>query len=54
MYAAYQLCGAEALPMIEAGAFALAAGIIGVVAAVCVLPGLLRYGVRRNVPPENP
>ena len=53
IYAEYQLCGLEQLPAIIAGAFATGAGVIGVVAAVCVLPGLLRCGIWRDVHPDN-
>jgi hypothetical protein len=48
IYARYQLCGLEQMPALIAGAFAFGAGIIGLVSAGCVLPGLLRSGFRRN------
>ncbi len=53
MYSEYQLCGIEQMPAIIAGVFAFAAGIIGLVSAVCVLPGLVRCGIWRNVPRET-
>lgn len=53
MYAKYQLCGLEQMPATIAGAFALGAGIIGLVSAVCVLPGLLSAGIWRNVTTEG-
>jgi hypothetical protein len=45
MYSEYELCGIEQLPASIAGVFAFAAGIIGLVSVVCVLPGLLRCGI---------
>jgi hypothetical protein len=53
MYSGYELCGIEQLPAFIASVFAFAAGIIGLVAAVCVLPGLVRCGIWRNVPTEQ-
>jgi len=53
LYAKYQLCGLEEMPVALAGAFALGAGIIGLVAAVCVLPGLLRGGIWREAPQKT-
>ena len=49
IYAKYQLCGLEQMPATIAAAFAFGAGMIGLVAAVCVLPGLLRSGIWLNV-----
>lgn len=54
IYAKYQLCGLEQMPAMITGAFACGAGIIGLVAAVCVLPGLLRYGVWRSTESPEP
>ena len=48
IYAKYQLCGLEQMPAMIAGAFAFGAGIIGLVAAVSVLPGLLQCGIWRT------
>lgn len=45
VYVKYQLCGLEQMPAAIAGAFAMGAGIVGIIAAVCVLPGLLRWGL---------
>jgi hypothetical protein len=45
IYAKYQFCGLEQMPATIAGAIAFGAGIIGLVAAVCLLPGLLRRGI---------
>jgi hypothetical protein len=48
VYAKYQLCGLEQMPAMIAGVFACGAGIIGLVATVCVLPGLLCCGIWRT------
>ena len=48
LYASYQLCGLEQMPAMIAGAFAFGAGIIGLVAAVSVFPGLLQCGIWRT------
>lgn len=53
VYAKYQLCGLEEMPAMISGAFAFGAGVIGLVAAVCVLPGLLRCGIRRDISTDN-
>jgi hypothetical protein len=53
IYAKYQLCGLEQMPAILAAAFAFAAGLIGLVTAVCVWPGLRRCGIWRDVPTDN-
>jgi hypothetical protein len=53
IYAKYQLCGIEQLPAMFTGAFAFGAGMIGVVSAGCVMPGLRRRGFRRDVPRET-
>ena len=50
IYAQYQLCGLEQMPAVVAGVFAFGAGLVGLVAATCVLPGLLRFGVWRSIP----
>jgi hypothetical protein len=50
IYAKYQLCGLEQMPAMVAGGFALGAGIIGFVSAVCVIPGLLTGGFFRTIP----
>lgn len=44
VYAVYQLCGMEQVPAIVWGVFGVAAGLIGVVFGVCVVPGLMRHG----------
>jgi hypothetical protein len=49
IYAEYQLCGLEQMPAAIAGAFAFGAGLIGLVGAMCVLPGLVRRGIWRSV-----
>ncbi len=53
IYAKYQLCGLEQMPAMVAGGFALGAGIIGFVSAVCVIPGLLTGGSFRTVPEKT-
>lgn len=53
VYAKYQLCGLEQMPAMITGAFAFGAGIIGLAAAVCVLPGLLSCGIWRKVTSDN-
>ena len=53
IYAKYELCGLERMPAMIAAVVALGAGIIGLVAAVCVLPGLLRCGIRRDGQTHN-
>lgn len=50
VYVVYQLCGLEQVPAIMWGVFGVAAGAIGVTSGVCVLPGLLRHGIRRVGP----
>jgi hypothetical protein len=54
IYAKYQLCGLEQMPAMITGAFAFGAGIIGLVAAVSVLPGLLRCGIWRSTKNAEP
>ena len=54
IYAKYQLCGLEQMPAVLTGAFAFSVGIIGLVAAVCVLPGLLRCGIWRCTKDAEP
>ncbi len=54
IYAKYQLCGLEQMPAMIAGAFAFAAGMIGLVAAACVLPGLLQSGIWRTTANADP
>lgn len=46
VFVKYELCGLEQFPAWIAGAFSFGALVIGVVAAVCVLPGLLRHGFK--------
>ncbi len=53
IYAKYQLCGLEQMPATIASAFAFGAGMIGLVSAVCVLPGLLRKRHLCNVATAN-
>jgi hypothetical protein len=48
IYVEYQLCGLEQMPAVIAGGFAFGAGLIGLVSAICVLPGLLRDGFWHN------
>jgi hypothetical protein len=49
LYSKYELCGLERMPAMIVGVGAFGAGLIGIVAAVCVLPGLVRSGIRRKV-----
>ena len=53
IYAKYQLCGLERMPATITGAFAFGAGLIGLVSALCVLPGLLREGIWCDILSEN-
>lgn len=53
IYAKYQLCGLEQMPAMVTGGFALGAGVIGLVSAVCVIPGLLIGGLFRTVPRKD-
>ena len=53
IYAQYQLCGLEEFPAFVAGAFALGAGIVALISAACVVPGLLRAGIRREEPAKD-
>lgn len=48
IYAKYQLCGLEQMPAVIAGVFAFVTGFVGLIAAVCVLPGLLYGGFRED------
>lgn len=48
IYAKYLLCGLEKMPAMIAGSLAVGTGLIGIVSAACVLPGLLRSGLRRG------
>ena len=52
IYAKYQLCGLEQLPAVIMGVLAAGAGLVALISAVCVLPGLLRRGFWRDVPVE--
>jgi len=45
VYAKYLLCGMERMPAVIATAIAYGAGIIGLVATACILPGLWRTGI---------
>lgn len=54
IYAKYQLCGLEQMPAMITGVFAVGSGMIGLISAICVLPGLLRFGVRRPMPSQAP
>ncbi len=56
IYAAYDLCGLELLPAQMAALSAFALMIVGLIAAVCVVPGLIRYGLRvdQESKPLNP
>lgn len=47
IYAKYQLCGLEHFPVLISRAFSIGAGIIGLIASVCVVPGVVRHGVWR-------
>jgi hypothetical protein len=49
IYAKYFLCGLEIMPKYILIAFAIGAGLIGLIAASFSLPGLLRHGFRRPV-----
>jgi hypothetical protein len=53
VYAVYQLCGMEQVPAIIWGAFGVVAGVTGLIAGACVLPGLLRHGIRRVGPSKE-
>jgi hypothetical protein len=53
LYAEYQLCGLEKMPAMIAGAIAFGSGLIGLVCTLCVLPGLLQSGFRRNTRTET-
>jgi hypothetical protein len=46
LYAAYNLCGLELLPARFSAFVAFGFGITALVAAVCVVPGLIRHGLR--------
>jgi hypothetical protein len=49
LYARYNLCGMELFPAYIAGLFAFGGGVIGIIAAACSLPGLLRDGFRKRI-----
>lgn len=48
IYAQYELCGLEKLPAQIFYVFAFGSGFIGLISAVCVLPGLLQNGFWRK------
>ena len=50
LYAAYQLCGLEQMPALIMRAVAVVAGVVGLISAACVLPGLFRNGIWRALP----
>lgn len=52
VYAEYQLCGLERMPATITAAFAIGAGLVGLISAACVLPGL-RGGVWKSVSTED-
>jgi hypothetical protein len=53
IHVAYQLCGLESMVVGISAAFAVGAGLIGLIASCCALPGLIRYGFRRKVVVES-
>lgn len=58
LYAKYQLCGLEQIPVVVLGFISFCAGVVGLFALVAVLPGFLRSGIWREVikappPPES-
>ena len=53
IYAKYQLCGLEQFPALIAGALSFGSGLVGLIGVVCVLPGLLRDGLRPNRPAQS-
>lgn len=54
LYARYQLCGMEHFPAVVAGTFSVLSGFVSLIAAIVVVPGLLRHGFRRNDAQEVP
>jgi hypothetical protein len=48
LYAKYELCGLERMPAMIVSVGAFGAGLIGIGAAVCVWPRLVRSGIQRN------
>lgn len=53
VYAKYQLCGLEQVPALVRGIFSFCAGLVGLVAGLTVVPGLISFGVWRDVSKEN-
>src|SRR5690606_18972909 len=48
IYAKYQLCGLEKMPAFVVAVFAVVSGVVGLVLASCVAPGLRRHGIWRE------
>jgi len=53
LYMKYEFCGLEAQIVLYIALFAAGAGLVGLIAAACVLPGWLRYGLRRAPAAES-
>jgi hypothetical protein len=54
LYARYQLCGLEQMPAMITGGFAFGAAVIGLIAAVSVLPDLLRNSIWHTTEKAEP
>jgi hypothetical protein len=60
LHAEYQLCGLEAMPAVIMAAFSAGSGLIGLIAALSVLPRLIHHGLqsvdelKQRETPERP
>ncbi|QDT98214.1 hypothetical protein [Gimesia aquarii] len=53
IYARYQLCGCEQIPVYTLGFVSFVIGTIGLIVMLSVVPGLIRFGVWQNVASES-
>ncbi|QDU09405.1 hypothetical protein [Gimesia aquarii] len=53
IYARYQLCGCEQIPVYTLGFVSFVIGTIGLIVMLCVVAGLIRFGVWQNVASES-
>lgn len=50
IYCEYMFCHIELLPAMIARAFAIGSGIIALIASLCAIPGLIRFGIWKAIP----
>ncbi|MEQ9071906.1 MAG: hypothetical protein RLO18_34540, partial [Gimesia chilikensis] len=54
IYARYELCGLEQIPVVVFGFISFCAGFVALVSGSTTLPGWWRHGIWKPVPPEEP